>query len=213
MRRHRRRSVRLREFDYRQPGLYFVTACTFGQQPLFGDVVDGQMRLSAFAQIAQEEWTRTPSLRAGVALDAFVVMPDHVHLLFGIVADNARRGTARCAPTPDESARQFGGLKSGSIPTIVRAYKSAATRRIRQLADADLRFDPTLRVWQRGYYDRIVRHDREADAIRWYIAENPAHWHHRADAVDGHRIGSQPASSSWRLSSLWPCLRLPTSSR
>ncbi|GAB5536732.1 MAG: transposase [Rubricoccaceae bacterium] len=188
MRRHRRRSVRLPAFDYGQPGLYFVTLCTFGRQPVFGTVRAGEMRRSAFGEIADEEWSRTPDLRAGVGLDAFVVMPDHVHLLFGIVGDdispitaNARRGTARCAPTPDDPTRQFGEMKPQSVPVLVRAYKSAVTRRIRQL-------DPTVRVWQRGYYDRIVRNENEADAIRRYIAENPVRWAHRTTETKGHRI-------------------------
>ena len=186
MRRHHRRSVRLRGVDYGQPGLYFVTICTFGRQSVFGAVRAGEMHLSAFGEIARDEWLRTPTLRAGVALDAFVVMPDHVHLLVGIVGNDvgtgdARRGTARCAPTPTEPTQRFGTMKPESIPAIVRAYKSAVTRHIRQL-------DPTARVWQRGYHDRIVRHPREAEAIRRYIAENPARWDPDADTVDRHRI-------------------------
>ena len=202
MRRHGRRSTRLRAFDYRQPGLYFVTVCTFGRKPLFGEVVEGQMRLSAFGRFAHEAWTRTPDIRAGVALDAFVVMPDHVHLLFGIVRDDASLvdaseepivgATRRVAPTkrerrgrspsiaPAERERKA-GPPVGSVGAIIGQYKPSVTRRIRQL-------DPSVRVWQRGYYDRIVRNEREADAIRQYIAENPAQWHHRTDAAGGHRI-------------------------
>ena len=192
---HRRRSVRLRGYDYRQPGLYFVTICTYGRQPLFGQIVDDALVASAFGTIAQEEWVRTPVIRtegrrqpAGVMLDAFVVMPDHVHLLFGIVGDDASSNasaqsivgaTRRVAPT--ERKRQA-GPPSGSIGAIIGQYKSAVTKRIRQQ-------DPAVRVWQRGYHDRIVRTGHEADAIRRYIAENPSSWRNRSPARrDGHPV-------------------------
>ena len=190
---HDRRSVRLRGFDYRQPGLYVVTVCTFGRQPLFGAVRAGEMHRSAFGEIAHAEWLRTPDIRAGVVLDAFVVMPDHVHLLIGIVGDDASPmagappaampsptvgATRRVAPT--ERIRPF-GPPARSLGAIIGQYKSVVTKQIRQL-------DPTLRVWQRGYYDRVVRTPREAEAIRRYVVENPARWGVREEEADGHRI-------------------------
>ncbi|MEM1117855.1 MAG: hypothetical protein AAGJ11_15190 [Bacteroidota bacterium] len=84
---HRRRSVRLRRHDY-AGGLYFITICTRRRQPLFGEVLAGQMVLSALGAIARDEWRRTEAVRPTVRLDAFVVMPDHVHLLFGIAGDD-----------------------------------------------------------------------------------------------------------------------------
>ena len=180
MRLRRRRSVRLRAHDYRG-GLYFVTVCTYGRQRLFGEVRDGEVVLSPFGEIARDEWLRTGEIRPSVVLDAFVVMPDHVHLLFGIVAETARRGTPPVCPYPTENERRFGTAIPGSVASIMRQYKSVVTKRIRTV-------DPTARVWQRGFHDRVVRTDREADALRQYVADNPARWDPAADRADGHRL-------------------------
>ena len=173
---HDRRSIRLPEYDYGQPGAYFITVCTQGRMCLFGDVVRGRMRLNAHGRIVAEEWHRTERIRDHVALDAFVVMPNHVHGIIGITVDpdghgpNERRGTARRAPTGTN--RRFGQPRPGSLPTIVRAFKSAATRRINQH-----RGTPGASVWQRNYYEHIVRGRRDLERIRRYIRTNPARWH------------------------------------
>jgi len=90
---HQRRSVRLHDYDYSSPGAYYVTICTEGKSFLFGRVVDGQMHRNNYGDVAQEEWFRSGKLRHDVVLDAFIVMPNHIH---GIII---RRGTARRAPT------------------------------------------------------------------------------------------------------------------
>lgn len=180
----RRRSIRLPLYDYSSPGLYFVTVCTAERAPLFGRVEVDVVRLSPAGHIARDEWERTSVLRPDVELDTFVVMPDHVHLLFGIVAPgpsacNAKcrcRGTARCAPTgtppcagTPSGIRRFGTMAPASVPSVVRAYKSAVTRAINEA-----RGTPAAEMWQRGYHERVVRSEREAARIRCYIAENPA---------------------------------------
>ena len=182
MRLRRRRSVRLRLHDYRG-GLCFVTICTHGRQPLFGHVADGAMCLSSFGRIANDEWARTAEVRPSVVLDAFVVMPDHAHLLFGIVPGGLEAlpttvgATRRVAPTDGRRP----GLASGSVGAILGQYKSVVTKRIRAV-------DPAVRVWQRGFHDRVVRTDREAAALRRYVADNPARWDPAADRPDGHRL-------------------------
>ncbi|WP_420455427.1 transposase [Rubrivirga sp.] len=182
-----RRSVRLRGYAY-AGGLYFVTVCTAGRAPLFGAVVGGEVRLSAAGRLARDESGRTFRQRPTLVPDVFVVMPDHVHLLFGIgLADGgvgsggggvAERGegTARRAPTvPGASlpgggaGRRFAAPETGTVATVVRAYKSAVTRAV-NLA----RGTPGALVWQRGYHDRVVRTDREAEHVRRYILGNPA---------------------------------------
>lgn len=183
--RHHRRSVRLQDADYAPEGVYFVTVCTFGRQRLFGEVNEGVMCLSRFGRIAVEEWARTEEVRPYVVLDAFVVMPDHVHLLFGIRPHEGNapprgsdttpvaRATHRVAPTITS------GPPRGSVGSIIGQYKSVVTKRVRAI-------DPTVRVWQRSFWDRVVRTEREADALRRYIAENPAKWDPDADRPDGH---------------------------
>ena len=183
---HDRRSVRLRGHAY-DGGLYVVTVCTAGRRCLFGEVVDGEMQLSEAGRIARDEWLQTEEIRPSVVLDVFVVMPDHVHLLFGIADGGATgplstggRGVLQYAPT--DEPRRFGS-PSRSVGAVVRGYKGAVTRAVRSAGRA-----PRFAVWQRGYYDRVVRSDREAEAIRRYVAENPARWHLRDGRADGHRV-------------------------
>ena len=99
-------------------------------------------------------------------LDEFVVMPNHVHGIL-VIADN-RRGTACRAPTTVE---RFGRPVTGSLPTIVRSFKSVSTKRINKVRNT-----PGIPVWQRNYYEHVIRSEKELDRIRQYIAHNPASW-------------------------------------
>lgn len=173
---HNRRSIRLKGYDYTQPGAYFVTICTYKRVWLFGDVVDGRMRLNPFGRIVADEWRRTERLRDNVALDAFVVMPNHVHGIIVIAADPDGDGSNHCRDTarrvPTGTNRRFGQPRPGSLPTIVGAFKSACTRRINRL-----RVAAGAPVWQRNYYEHVVRNRRALERIRRYIRQNPARWH------------------------------------
>ena len=198
--RHRRRSIRLRGYDYTQPGAYFVTICTHNRELLFGRVVDGEMVLNAYGEIVWEEWFKTAQVRPYVELfaDEFVVMPNHIHGVVWIVGDmvGAQR---RCAPTkPKPGGVTPNNVAPGSLGAIIRAFKSAVTRRINQM-----RGTPGARVWQRNYYEHIIRNDRALNAIRRYIAENPLRWHldrYNPDATGPDPRG-RPAGSPlpWRM--------------
>ena len=146
-------------FDYRKPGAYFVTICTRGKSCLFGRVADGVVLLSKAGRIAEEEWLRTAEKRPYVILDAYVIMPNHVH---GLVLIGEHRHDATLHP---------GGSKSHSFASIVGAFKSASSRRIAVLSRSY-----RSAVWQRSYYERIVRDIGELNSIRKYIANNPARW-------------------------------------
>jgi REP element-mobilizing transposase RayT len=156
---HHRRSIRIKGYDYSQPGAYFVTICARDRECLLGSV----LRLNEFGEIAQRCWEEIPGHFPSVELDAFVVMPNHIHAILVVLG----RGTACRAPTTE----QFGRPIVGSIPTIVRTYKSAATRRINAL-----RATAGVSVWQRNYYEHLIRTQRELQSIREYILGNPAHW-------------------------------------
>jgi putative transposase len=166
---HHRRSIRLKGFDYTQPGAYFVTIVAHRRLPIFGEITGGVVQLNACGKIARAEWLRTSAIRCEIQLDEFVVMPDHFHAIVTIVecgggSVGARR---RCAPTIE----QFSNPIAGSIPTIVRGYKSAVTSRINQL-----RGSPGAPVWQRNYHEHIIRNADELSRIREYIRNNPAAW-------------------------------------
>ena len=162
----RRRSIRLPGYDYAQAGWYFVTVCTWGKASLFGEVLDESMRLNGIGRIVKECWNDLPSHFPGVISSEFIVMPNHIH---GIVEipDN-RRGTACRAPTDRE---RFSHPVAGSLPTIVRSFKSAATKSINQL-----RATPGAPVWQRNYYEQVIRNEKALNRIRQYILDNPAKW-------------------------------------
>ncbi len=171
-----RRSIRLRGYDYTQAGAYFVTIVTQDRAHLFGEVVGGDMRLNEYGQMVREEWFRAAALRPYVQLfdDEFVVMPNHVHGIIWIVDDNDDNddvgATRRVAPTPTATVIPRGPV-SGSIGAIVGQFKSAVARRINAL-----RGTPGASVWQRNYYEHIIRNNEALNRIRQYIADNPIRW-------------------------------------
>ena len=195
---HHRRSIRLRGYDYAGPGAYFVTICTYRHAHLFGQVVDGEMQPNAFGEIVREEWFHTAEVRANVLLYdyEFVVMPNHIHGIIRIMdaPADARSGDPagaqrRCAPTDDKRPH----VKPGSLGAIVRSFKSAVTKQINRL-----RGTPGARVWQRNYYEHIIRTDRALGAIRRYIAYNPIRWH--LDRYNENAIGPDPlALELWQI--------------
>jgi putative transposase len=189
-----RRSIRLDGYDYASEGAYFVTICAQDRVCVFGDVVDGEMRANACGRIVQDELARTPIVRPEMQIDAWVVMPNHVHVVVCIVgaygntpvqgdaAGNGARGGRNDrahidAPlhgasgnTPGPGARAFRS-PSHTIGAMVRGFKSATTARINTL-----RGTPGAAVWQRNYYESIIRDEDSLNRVRAYVAANPARW-------------------------------------
>ena len=231
---HHRRSIRLKGYDYTQPGAYFITLVTADHESVFGEIVDGTMRLNAAGRMVEREWKRLASRFPSVRPGAFVIMPNHLHGIIEIVsAPDSRTGTAtnaedggpnepgrtgtatnandhgsnepRRAPTrpgtasnandrgldephrtgtatnaedggPNEPRRaptteQFGKPVPGSIPTIVRSFKSATTLRMNSM-----RRTPGAVVWHTNYYEHVVRDPIDLHRICEYIETNPRRW-------------------------------------
>ena len=166
---HRRRSIRLPGYDYTSAGAYFITICASGKECLFGAVENGQMRLNDAGQIAAQCWHDIPLHFPHAELDEWVVMPNHVHGI--VVLDHCRRGTACRAPTAMATAEQFGRPVAGSISTVVRSFKSAVTHHLNKLHGA-----VGEKIWQRNFYEHIIRNETELHGIREYIQNNPAKW-------------------------------------
>ena len=166
-----RRSVRLKDYDYAGAGAYFVTICTQSHALLFGAIVGEEMRLSPAGEIVRDEWARTADVRPDVELDAFVVMPNHLHGIIVITGHPSPTvgATRRVAPTENRGTAR--GPVPGSVGAMVGQFKSVATRRIRQCLGA-----PSLTVWQRNYYEHVIRDEESLNLIRQYIADNPAGW-------------------------------------
>ena len=175
-----RRSVRLPGFDYTQVGAYFITICSYEMQCIFGEVVNGEMWLSQIGSMVKECWDALPDHFNQIELDEFVVMPNHVHGILSIVDGKPRRGTACRAPTPPQE--RFGSPVSGSLPTIVRSFKYAATKRVNEG-----RRTPGQPPWQRNYYEHVIRNEPDLDRIRHYIVTNPIKW--AEDSLNPKNIG------------------------
>ncbi|KAA3642286.1 MAG: transposase [Chloroflexi bacterium] len=169
MNRPNRKTIRLQNYDYAQGGAYFITICTWQREMLFGEITGGEMTLNPLGHIVQEEWQRTEQLRPYITLDQFIVMPNHVHGILFIVENQPNVGAQRAAPLHNTS--QNPNVKSKSLGAIVRAFKSAATRRINRMNST-----PGSPVWQRGYWDRIIRNGKELHNTRQYILNNPLNW-------------------------------------
>jgi REP element-mobilizing transposase RayT len=162
----RRRSLRLPGYDYSQSNAYFVTICAAHKKFLCGNIKDGIMRLSEAGQVVAEEWLNTAVIRPYVTLDEFTVMPTHFHGILW-VDETPKEGTARRALTME----RFGKPVTGSLPTIIGAFKAAVTRRIKPLKNIN-----GGEVWQRGYYEHVIRDDESLNRIREYIMHNPLNW-------------------------------------
>jgi len=174
---HHRRSVRLKEYDYCQPGVYFVTICTRHRECLLGEIVDGEMRLNPLGTMAAACWHVIPHHFSCVVLDEGIIMPNHIHVIIVIQG----RGEASAVPhhvsneepTADASPlqRRPNGTQPGSLSAIVQNFKSISARRMKAA-----RGMLGASIWQRGFYERIIRTEDELRAIGEYVLANPARW-------------------------------------
>lgn len=175
---HHRRSVRLPHFDYGSAGAYFVTVCAAQKRPVFGQIEQREMRPNAYGMIAAEEWQRLAAIRPEIAIDEFVVMPNHFHAIFWITRE-PNVGVRLASPKflfhkPGDASIAPTGTAPKSLGAVIGGFKSGVTCKInRYRAERNL---PPVKVWQRSFHDRIIRDEKELIAIRKYIIENPLHW-------------------------------------
>jgi putative transposase len=158
---HHRRSLRLEDYNYAHSGAYFITIVAQNRQCIFGEVVNGKIELNQFGHILAEEWEKSESIRQEIELDAFVVMPNHIH---GIVIMNSDVGATGRSPSPS-------GPPKRSLGAFVGGFKSAVTTRINQF-----RGTPGAAIWQRNYYEHVIRNEESLNRIRQYIVDNPTRW-------------------------------------
>jgi putative transposase len=168
-RRHHRRSIRLPQYDYTAAGAYFVTVCVHGGESLLGEVVNETMRLNRLGQIAHDFWRDVPGHFPNTSIDAFVIMPNHLHAIIVIrelsaVAGGGEKGEGT-------SPLQGGQVEKPALGQTVAYYKYQTTKRINQMRDM-----PGTPFWQRNYWEHVVRNDGELNRIREYIENNPARW-------------------------------------
>ncbi len=161
---HHRRSIRLKGYDYSQPGACFVTICTQNRECLFGEIVDGNMIMNDAGRMAEKCWNIIPSHFPHIELDVFVVMPNHVHgILF--IAD-VPVGAKNFSPLQSD---QHPRGTSKTIGSAIRGFKIGVTKWTRQNTGF-------YNIWQRNYYEHIIRNENELNRIREYIFNNPKKW-------------------------------------
>jgi len=206
---HHRRSIRLTGYDYTQQGAYFVTICTHQRNCLFGEIVDGEIKLNTNGEIARGSWLSIPRHFQNVELDEFVIMPNHLHGIILIVNNskaeysemegealanqdflqsrsksegealvisnnqNQQNLSSQCfAPTVNVGETiKINGTKTQSLAAIIQNYKSVSTRQINRINKAKGNV-----VWQRNYYEHIIRDEEALNNIRQYIFNNPINW-------------------------------------
>ena len=183
---HHRRSIRLKGYDYSQAGMYFVTICCQDRVCHFGKIENGEMILNDFGKIAIDEWLKTAEIRKTVILHEFIVMPNHFH---GIIEITNMRDVGALRATPlrettslpvirpysrtDVKNEYMSSIspKCGELATIVRAFKSAVTKQINELRNTR-----GEKLWQRDYWENIIRNEQSYQRIANYIIDNPASW-------------------------------------
>lgn len=197
---HHRHSIRLKDYDYSRNGAYFVTICVWQRECMFGGIVNDEMVLNDMGRIVVGEWEKTSKMRSNVELDVFSVMPNHFHAIF-LIRDNVGAHVDRAhisAPLPgqktnvgaycmrpesaamatmlqanDNRAHVSAPLRrqSGSIGSVFAGFKSATTKQINIF-----RNNPGCPVWQKNYYERVIRNEDELTRAREYIVNNPMKW-------------------------------------
>jgi putative transposase len=175
---HHRRSIRYEGYFYSLPGAYFVTLLSFRRICMFGEIEDGVVRQKEIGELISNCWRRIPSHFDNTSLDEFVLMPNHLHGII-FIKDSLGQGEAFADDESLQSElnsanasplRQI-GTQPGSLGAIIQNFKSVSTRLVNKEY-----FEPGMRLWQKNYYERIIRNERELNAIRQYIRDNPLYW-------------------------------------
>jgi putative transposase len=166
---HHRRSIRLPDYDYACPGAYFITLVAYQRTCLFGRVRDKEVEYSETGRILNEQWQRNPNHFPNVELGAFIVMPNHVHGII-ILHDVPCRGGV----TPPENivkGDETSPLQRPTLGQVVAYFKYQTTKQVNLILDS-----AGVPLWQRNYYEHIIRSEEEHRLIYDYIESNPVHW-------------------------------------
>jgi REP element-mobilizing transposase RayT len=148
---HHRRSLRLKGFDYSSSGAYFITICTHDRECILGDIINGEMQLNQFGKIARLHWQQLSQRYRNLEIDESIVMPNHLHGILILLGSSSDRRK--------------------SISEIIRGFKTFSARQINSI-----RHQYGVPVWQRNYYERIIRNEEELNNVRQYILNNPQNW-------------------------------------
>jgi len=159
-----RHSIRLKEFDYSQPSWYYVTICSHQMLHRFGQIQNDKMILNEYGKIINDEWNKTKLIRPNIEIDYYIIMTNHLHGI--IIINKQSRGVLQYAPTENKFSSP-----SHTLGSIIRGFKSSSTKKINIKRNT-----PGQVVWQRNYFEKIIRNEKELFYIRKYIEQNPLKW-------------------------------------
>ncbi|HET9137345.1 MAG TPA: transposase [Candidatus Kapabacteria bacterium] len=158
----RRKSTRLANHNYQEPGSYFITICSHNKAATFSTIKENSLHLSIYGEVIEQCWQEIPEHFRNTRLDSFVIMPNHIHGVIHIDDWNTSKPII---------AESMSSLKPSSLGSIIASFKSASTKYIRKRVN-----DASVEIWQRNYYDRVIRNEKELLQVRQYIEANPLKW-------------------------------------
>jgi REP element-mobilizing transposase RayT len=193
---HHRQSIRLKEYDYSQAGMYFITICTQHREKMFGEIAASEMHLSDAGRMVWSVWQALPDRFPAIMLDAFIVMPDHIHGIIAITNPStdlaSSTGEPRVRPlgstthptssTGEPRVRPLGsttqprGTLPGTLGRFIQAFKSISTHEYTRGVKEHSWSPFPGKLWHRNYHERIIRDEEALTSIRNYITTNPARW-------------------------------------
>lgn len=177
---HRCRSIRLKDFDYARAGACFVTVCVRNKECLLGEIIHGELAMTTLGTVVQSIWDDLPHYYLNIDVDAFTIMPNHVHGIIILGEDITRSAGAGPRACPSEH-RQKGQPRGAaptkmSLPDVVHRFKSLTTTRYRQAVAEHISRPSPGRLWQRNYYEHVIRNENKLNRIRQYVVDNPLKW-------------------------------------
>ena len=158
-----RKKVRLKDYDYSQPGCYFITLCVNDKKNILGDIIDGQLSLSEYGKTVKMEIENISTIRKECIIDKYVVMPNHIHMIAQIVGDDGNRPAIKHVPNQKRRADRHLPLRR-TLSNMIQGLKGAITRRL------------GISIWQRSFHDHIIRNEAQYLHIWQYIDQNPQRW-------------------------------------
>lgn len=147
---HHRRSIRIKDYDYSQEGLYFITICCKERNRILGIIEDNKVLINQYGNIIKNELIALNQKYKNTNILKYVIMPDHIHFIIELMNGNKK-----------------------TIGDIIKTYKSVTSKRINKIEPINL--------WQRNYYEHIIRNEKELYRIYYYIENNPINWKHKND--------------------------------
>ena len=166
-----RKQIRLKDYDYSQSGYYYVTICTQNREYIFGDISNVAMILNQYGDVAKNSWLDLPNHHKNTQLDAFVIMPNHIH---GIIIKNKPVGNRPACSVN----------KNNNLSVIIGSYKSTVTKQIN-------RIDKPAFQWQKSFHDHIIRTTNSLNNIREYIVNNPLTWNNDENNPINYKVTVQ----------------------